>query len=63
MYLKATFQGRSDVSKMKETLKTSLSIDHNEKDGSMYILSECIASIKSKSLNKEDTKSPDDGKF
>ena len=38
-------------------------IDHNEKDGGMYILPKCIASIKSKWLNKDDTKSSDDEKF
>jgi hypothetical protein len=31
-------------------------IDHNEKDGGMYILLECIASIKGKWLSKDDTK-------
>ena len=35
-------------------------IDHNEKDGGMYILPECVASIKSKLLNKDDTKSPNE---
>ena len=29
-------------------------IDHNEKDGDMYILPECIVSIKSKWLNNDD---------
>ena len=38
-------------------------IDHNEKDGGMYILPECIASIKTQCLNKDDTKSPNDEKF
>ena len=31
--------------------------------GAMYILPECNASIKSKSLNEDDTKSPNNGKF
>ena len=35
-------------------------IDHNEKDGGIYILPECIATNKSKWLNKNDTKSPND---
>jgi hypothetical protein len=38
-------------------------IDHNEKDGNMYILPECIANIKSEWQNKDDTKSPNDEKF
>ncbi len=38
-------------------------IDHNKKDGGMYILPECIACMKSKWLNKDDTKSPNDVKF
>ncbi len=38
-------------------------IDHNEKDGGMYILPEFIASIKTQCLDKDDTKSPDDEKF
>ena len=48
----------------KRTLINSLEIiDHNEKDGGMYILPECSASVKSKWLKKDDTKSPNDGKF
>ncbi len=38
-------------------------IDHNEKDGCMYILPECIASIKTNQLNKDDTKSLNNEKF
>ncbi len=36
---------------------------HNEKDGGMYILPECITNIKSKWLNKDETKPPNDEKF
>jgi hypothetical protein len=44
--------------------KTDEIIDHNEIDhNGMYILPECIASIKSKWLNKDDSKSPNDKKF
>ena len=38
-------------------------VDHNEKDGGMYILPECNASMKNKWLNNDDTKSPNDETF
>ena len=40
-----------------------IAIDHNEKDGGMYILPECITNIKSKFLNEDDMKSSNDEKF
>ena len=52
---------RSKFVHIAKTLsQSSVRIDHHKKDGGMYILPECIASIMNKWPDKDDTKSNDE---